>query len=274
MYNSNIPLHPIIEPNSPWIIPYDESRESSLYTLEQEEKEYNAKLRSIAAQPASVPIGFMMSSSSNSNSNSSSNNNVNAGASGGIAASFHHGLSPIPRYDGHGGGGTISAPTSSGDVRGYATGVERVGATTRSSSSSSHHHHHRRRRSGGRTASSSSRQSPHYYSTSTANAAGAGGNHRHHPVSTPTNHGIDTITTGTSSRQPDFPTPIVPTRTATSTTGRRRTSMESAASMSSAGMGHHRHHHGGSDSSLDFTMDDSRMMRHDSMSSSQYYHHH
>jgi len=52
----HIPLHKITEPH--WI-PRDELKESSLHLLEQQEKEYNERLQSIANLSAPEPIGTM-----------------------------------------------------------------------------------------------------------------------------------------------------------------------------------------------------------------------
>ena len=51
----NVPLHSMVE--SSWIVPRNESLESSLFILEQQEKEYNARLSSIANIAAPEPIG-------------------------------------------------------------------------------------------------------------------------------------------------------------------------------------------------------------------------
>ena len=158
MYNSNnISIHPIVEPNAPWLIPQDESRESSLYLLEQEEKEYNAKLRLIASQPASVPIGFRASTShngSNGGSSRSLNGSNHGGVGSGLNSSMTQGLSPIPRYE----GGIISrinaaAGRSSSTHRQHGIGI---GVASSSSSSSQY-----RRRSGSMR-TYTPRASPHY----------------------------------------------------------------------------------------------------------------
>lgn len=57
----NIALHKSTEPH--WL-PRDESKESSLHLLEQQEKEYNARLRSIANLAAPKPLGTPDPSSS------------------------------------------------------------------------------------------------------------------------------------------------------------------------------------------------------------------
>ena len=51
----NLPLHSMIE--SSWVVPRDENLESSLFILEEQEKEYNARLDSIAKIEAPEPIG-------------------------------------------------------------------------------------------------------------------------------------------------------------------------------------------------------------------------
>jgi len=51
----NIPLHSMIE--SSWVVPRDENLESSLFILEEQEKEYNAQLESIAKIEAPEPLG-------------------------------------------------------------------------------------------------------------------------------------------------------------------------------------------------------------------------
>lgn len=51
----NLPLHSMIE--SSWVVPRDENLESSLFILEEQEKEYNARLDSIAKVEAPEPIG-------------------------------------------------------------------------------------------------------------------------------------------------------------------------------------------------------------------------
>jgi len=58
----NIPLHSMIESN--WIVPRDENQESSLFLLEQQEKEYNASLADVANVAAPEPIGTQRHSSS------------------------------------------------------------------------------------------------------------------------------------------------------------------------------------------------------------------
>ena len=159
MYNSNISIHPIVEPNAPWLIPQDESRESSLYLLEQEEKEYNSKLRLIASQPASVPIGFRASTShngSNGGSSRSLNGSNHGGVGSGLNSSMTQGLSPIPRYE----GGIISRINAAAGRSSSTHRQHGIGIGVASSSSSSSSSQYRRRSGSMRTYTP--RASPHY----------------------------------------------------------------------------------------------------------------
>lgn len=50
-----MPLHSLMEPS--WTVPRDENMECSLFVLEEQEKEYNARLEKIANVAAPEPIG-------------------------------------------------------------------------------------------------------------------------------------------------------------------------------------------------------------------------
>ena len=175
MYNSNISLHPMAERNAPWLIPQDESRESSLYLLEQEEKEYNARLQSIATLSAPNPIGSSSTSSNHMNTNSKKNSSsLNNSGSGANANANANNLSPNPAAYG---GGSSSSGGGSG----------------------THHHYHSRSGSHGGSGSSGRRSSSIRTYTPRASPHTPQHHHHHH---VPVSSSARTMTTSPRSTRP------------------------------------------------------------------------
>lgn len=145
------------EPNSPWLVPIDESRESSLYLLEQEEKEYNSKLLSIATKPAPNPIGLTHGSGGGAGGRSSGIPPSSTTSAAGHNYSFH-GMSPIARERGQSAGGT----GSNNDVTAAVAAPTIATSAGRRTSTASTSSHGQRRRTSGSMRTFTPRPSPHH----------------------------------------------------------------------------------------------------------------
>mmetsp|Transcript_3865 Transcript_3865/g.4425 ORF Transcript_3865/g.4425 Transcript_3865/m.4425 type:complete len:192 (+) Transcript_3865:100-675(+) len=132
MYNTSIPLHPLAELNSPWLIEQNDNHESSLYLLEEEEKQYNSRLEQIANIPAPNPIGMPSSTASSTSTGNHHNNDVIQSPNTGGSASAPATSPNVAATNAAVGMGTRTTPRrSSGGTRTY----------TPRSSTSTHHYH-------------------------------------------------------------------------------------------------------------------------------------